>query len=92
MSFIPLEITPARQPGCQRHARGTLWQYPCAQIVAHMAPTHVPRRAVTVQQTPPAVYCTDTGSTCVSAAAWTFEGLRFYFQDPKFSRVTSRLG
>eukprot|EP00964_Phaeocystis_antarctica_P129696 scaffold93565_cov73-Phaeocystis_antarctica.AAC.1 len=27
MSFIPPKITPARQPGCQRHARGTLWQY-----------------------------------------------------------------
>ena len=27
MSIIPLKITPARQPGCQRHARGTLWQY-----------------------------------------------------------------
>eukprot|EP00964_Phaeocystis_antarctica_P031940 scaffold18068_cov62-Phaeocystis_antarctica.AAC.2 len=27
MSFIPPKITPAKQPGCQRHARGTLWQY-----------------------------------------------------------------
>ena len=27
MSFIPPKITPAKQPGCQRHARGTLCQY-----------------------------------------------------------------
>ena len=37
---------------------------------------------MTVQQTPPAVYCTGTGSTCVSAAAWTFEEVRALYPLP----------
>ena len=40
-SYLPM-ITPARQPGCQRHARGTLWhsipRAPAAVILEYTTP------------------------------------------------------